>query len=60
MEKEESVEEQEKTKRLEEYARGLYVDGLGNDPDDIGLEYFVDGFVLGVITQEEHSKYGEE
>ena len=43
-------------KELEEYARGLYINGLDNNPDDIGIEYFVEGFVLGVLTEREHSK----
>jgi hypothetical protein len=43
-------------KELEEYARGLYINGLDNDPVDIGIEYFVEGFVLGVLTEREHSK----
>ena len=46
----------ERVKELEKYARGLYIDGLGNDPCDIGLEYFIEGFVLGVLTEKESTK----
>lgn len=40
-------------KRLEAYARDIYINRLGNDPCDIGIEYFVEGFIEGVFAQQE-------
>ena len=40
-------------KRLEAHARDIYINRLGNDPCDIGIEYFVEGFIEGVFAQQE-------
>jgi hypothetical protein len=40
-------------KRLEAHARDIYINRLGNDPVDIGIEYFVEGFIEGVFAQQE-------
>ena len=40
-------------KRLEEYARDWYINKMDNDPCDIGIEYFVQGFIEGVLASEE-------
>jgi hypothetical protein len=40
-------------KRLEAYARDIYINRLDNDPCDVGLESFVSGFIEGVFAQQE-------
>ena len=40
-------------KRLEIYARDLYINKLDHDPVDDGLEPFVSGFIEGVLAQQE-------
>ena len=42
-------------KRLEAYARNLYINQMGNDPVDDGLEPFVSGFIEGVFAQQEEN-----
>ena len=43
----------ERIKRLEAYARNLYINEMDNDPVDDGLEPFVRGFIEGVLTYDE-------
>ena len=40
-------------KELDAYARDLYINKLDHDPVDDGLEPFVNGFIEGVIAQQE-------
>ena len=40
-------------KRLEAHARDIYINRLGKDPCDDGLESFVEGFIEGVFEQQE-------
>ena len=40
-------------KRLDAYARDLYINKMDNDPVDDGLEPFVSGFIEGVLAQQE-------
>ena len=43
----------ERIKRIEAYARNLYINEMDNDPCDDGLEQFVRGFIEGVLTYDE-------
>jgi hypothetical protein len=40
-------------KELDAHARDLYINKLDHDPIDDGLEYFVAGFIEGVLAQQE-------
>lgn len=40
-------------KRLEAYAKDIYINRLGNDPCDDGIGQFVEGFIEGVFAQQE-------
>jgi hypothetical protein len=40
-------------KRLEAYARDLYINKLDHDPCDDGLGQFIEGFIEGVFAQQE-------
>jgi len=40
-------------KKLESYARDFYINKLDNCPCDIGLFYFIEGFIEGVIANKE-------
>ena len=47
------VQDEEYIQELDAYARDLYINKLDHDPVDDGLEPFVNGFIEGVIAQQE-------
>jgi hypothetical protein len=47
------VYDDEYIKELEAYARDLYINKLDHDPVDDGLGAFVEGFIEGVMAQQE-------